>query len=554
MQHMSVAESMIVGFAWQYYLPNQLDYNDISKSYSKEMLNLVGNNLRIFVDEYNLQIKKFPRDVTQGPCVDSNPPSLPLTTQEVEDYLQIIFKSNEWKSKLTDLKYFICDPHYNPMGKKQITKTFQCHKTKDRLYRFLYDLECRLPNTLHHPPETELESSKREPLNDIHNTATNTRDGRSESMCPMFVYLDFVWYSSVAMYIGMQIQKLKRDLTTLNQQIGVDKLQIDCLNKTIIRLEKQIVKLQTFHGMKTSDLKERIQQRFIHDPVSFKQFVVDLSKSKALRKNIKVIETKDEIKSSVVEQDTYQIQGNRIRIALQTVRGKMSNESIDGMKNAIDGVPVLCLNKNEAVTVQYEYPTKATMTSTQVTALVHKWLNCHPYYKHEYGLYSNGLDTFAWQKPHSTLSDPAECMRQYLGLCISNPITSTTFRHHLKNNVKSFIPVLIGKIDGFPSCCYTYRSCTAFSLSWSGWYNNSNYHNIPYTLCADNDDQNILYIRHEVERLQTINNKRDLIVPYNGDHYRVSFRDTPIMVKYIYSYAMVLRTYGMLYKHSVLCS
>eukprot|EP01083_Nonionella_stella_P061754 160842_1 len=325
MQHMSVAESMIVGFAWQYYLPNQLDYNDISKSYSKEMLNLVGNNLRIFVDEYNLQIKKFPRDVTQGPCVDSNPPSLPLTTQEVEDYLQIIFKSNEWKSKLTDLKYFICDPHYNPMGKKQITKTFQCHKTKDRLYRFLYDLECRLPNTLHHPPETELESSKREPLNDIHNTATNTRDGRSESM---------------------QIQKLKRDLTTLNQQIGVDKLQIDCLNKTIIRLEKQIVKLQTFHGMKTSDLKERIQQRFIHDPVSFKQFVVDLSKSKALRKNIKVIETKDEIKSSVVEQDTYQIQGNRIRIALQTVRGKMSNESIDGMKNAIDGVPVLCLNKN----------------------------------------------------------------------------------------------------------------------------------------------------------------------------------------------------------------
>eukprot|EP01083_Nonionella_stella_P276746 940626_1 len=170
------------------------------------------------------------------------------------------------------------------------------------------------------------------------------------------------------------------------------------------------------------------------------------------------------------------------------------------------------------------------MTSTQVTALVHKWLNCHPYYKHEYGLYSNGLDTFAWQKPHSTLSDPAECMRQYLGLCISNPITSTTFRHHLKNNVKSFIPVLIGKIDGFPSCCYTYRSCTAFSLSWSGWYNNSNYHNIPYTLCADNDDQNILYIRHEVERLQTINNKRDLIVPYNGDHYRVSFRDTPIML------------------------
>eukprot|EP01084_Bolivina_argentea_P046338 85325_1 len=484
----NILHQMVIAFSWIKYLPNGLELEEIFKLYDGSTLVKVGSKtLETFIDRYNeyINMKIFPKDV----LLDDPTQPHEITAVELEQYLEIVCKSPHVHPFISIFKKYVCDPKYNPHGIFANNKEFKLNPDRNGIYCLLETLE--------------------------------QQDHNAVAVVPYQI-------SDASMNIDKYVKELKME----NQ---IQKVSIATRDKVIQDLEQELVKLRNLVNVPKKELIKCLQNKY-ENPLSLKRFVKELVKVPQLKKAIKIVDIKeDEKKQPSNEQSlsNFLLQGNRIRMALQTIHGKINYLAVDGLKAAVDSVPILVCAPEDKLNVEYEKKSNNLAGRSEIIKIIHRWEQIQPYYEHKYMHYLNGYGGFQWLSPHVTFPNVCGFLIEYFKLLITNDMLINRYGHHLYNKKATDsrkIPVLIGKVDGARSACWTWPAFTVGSLCYSGWEKSSTYHNVPFFGVAGGDKINVKFIRHEFERVNELKYKADIVMPWNAVQHRIPINKVPLIL------------------------
>eukprot|EP01084_Bolivina_argentea_P269869 458762_1 len=484
----NVLFQMIIAFTWIKYLPTALLIDDILDLYTANTLRKVGQDtLEKFVEKYNkcINMNIFPNDI----LLNDPSQSTLITNVEVAQYLEDICKSPHVQPFISTFKYYVGDNQYNPNGIGSGHKTFILKQNREVIYEVLERMQqynCNAPTAMRGPIST---------------TSIN----------------------------------METYISDLKMELQIQKMDNGNKDKLIKELQQQLIKLQNLSNVSKQDLIQCLQNKY-ENPLLLKRFVFDLVKTPQLKKAIKVIEIKPTEKQELTQQQknqNYLLNGNRIRIALETIHGKINYQAIDGLKHAIDCQPKLICVPEDKIDVIFEKQSNNMAGRSEIIKIINRWEQAQSYYEHKYNYYKTGYDGFLWPNPHVTFPNVCGFLVNYFILLVTAEILTNRYKYHLygkKATDSKKIPVLIGKVDGARTKYWTKSLFTLGTLSFTGQSKLSSYFNIPFFGIAGGDKINVEFIRHEFNRVNKLKFESDIVLPWQGIQHRIPIHKVPLIL------------------------